>query len=140
MRFLLLTMLLAACAPADHDITPEAGPQAGAVALKTEALAAQPCYTAQINAIKARMQDALYYCKSPYWTFDSWNLHNSECSSTNSYGVWIQAGRGNGVSTCSFTVNRIDDDGDPQGYCRWKAGTVNSSNVVTIGAAPNSCW
>lgn len=37
---LLLTLVIAACAPADHDLTPEAGPQAGSVALNTEALLA----------------------------------------------------------------------------------------------------
>lgn len=37
--FLLLTVLIAACAPAEHDLTPrEAGPQAGAVALDAESL------------------------------------------------------------------------------------------------------
>ena len=140
MRFLLLTMLLAACAPADHDITPGAGPQAGSVALKTEALAPSPCYTAQINAIKAKMQGPLYYCLSSKWTFDGWNLYNSDCSSTSSYGVWIPAARGNGASTCSFSVRRIDDDGNPPGYCAWKLGTVNSSNQVTITNDVNSCW
>lgn len=115
---------------------------AGSVGVDAESLLApSPCYTAQINAIKAKLQGPLYYCKSAAWTTDGWNLYNSDCSSTSAYGVWIPAQRGNGSSTCSFSIRRIDDDGNPPGYCSWKLGTVNASgSSVTITNDANSCW
>jgi len=140
----IAVLMLAACAPVDQPLGEEAGPQAGSAAVeaKSEALlAASPCYTAQINAIKAKMEGPLYYCASSQWTFDGWNLRNGDCSLTSAYGVWIPAARGNGASTCSFSVRRLDDDGNPAGYCAWKLGTVNSSgSSVTITNDVNSCW
>jgi hypothetical protein len=139
-------LLLAACGTEEQplaDNAPQLNAVAGSAAVeaKSEALlAASPCYTAQINAIKNKLQGPTYYCKSATWTWDGWNLRNSDCSSTSAYGVWIPAARGNGASTCSFSVRRIDDDGNPSGYCAWKLGTVNSSNYVTITNDANSCW
>jgi hypothetical protein len=51
----LLVVVIAACAPADHDLTPEAGPQAGSVALKTEALLPSCSASAFASGLRARI-------------------------------------------------------------------------------------
>jgi hypothetical protein len=126
-------------AAADEDSGLDTEP----VAAKSEALSLPPafCYTAQVTAVKAKLQGPLYYCKGEHWTYDGWNLYNPKCSSTNSYGLWVQMARHNNQSTCVLTVSRtLPNNG---GYCIWKRGTVNgsgSSVTLTDDSDPNDCW
>lgn len=87
----IIAALLAGCAPADHDITPEAGPQAGSVALKTEALV--PCTAANIcDALKSAVKAELNYrCGG------GWSKPSGSCGST-----WTASAPGR-----SATITRV---------------------------------
>lgn len=137
MKHVIFALALTACAATEPPNTETA--TAGAAAQAQSLLAPAPCYTAQINAIKSKLQGPLYYCLSANWTFDVWNLRNNDCGSTAPhYEVWLPASRGNGASTCSFSIRRKPDSNG--GFCAWKLGTVSASNQVTITSDVHSCW
>lgn len=54
----LLVITIAACAPQEHDLTPEAGPQAGSVALKTEALLPSCSEDSYKSAIRSQINSS----------------------------------------------------------------------------------
>lgn len=118
MRYLLLTMLLAACAPVDQPIGEEAGPQAGAasvdVGLNTEALV--PCTDANIcSALRSAVKSELNYRCGGGWSTPSGGCTASAWTATAPGGRSATATR---ISTTQRYVTATQCSGFTQAcYC-----------------------
>jgi hypothetical protein len=84
----LALTLIAACAPQEHDLGTEAGPQAGAVALKTEALLP----SCSEDSFKSALRSQINSSSGVTWTW-SGSATSSPWAGTGSGGRTIAAYR-----------------------------------------------